>query len=102
MTTTPEVITESRDPATTDQQQMPSATLGADTKGSVEQLTLALFIGVPFLALLAAIPFAWGWGMSWLDLGLMTAMYFLGCHGITIGFHRHFTHGILFHLRFAR
>ena len=94
MTTTPEVITESRDPATADQrQQPPSATLGADTKGSAEQLTLALFIGIPFLALLAAIPFAWGWGMSWLDLGLMTGMYFVGCHVVTIGFHRYFTHG---------
>lgn len=31
--------------------------------------------------------------MSWLDVGLMVAMYFIGCHGITIGFHRYFTHG---------
>lgn len=31
--------------------------------------------------------------MSWLDLGLMVFMYFLTCHGITIGFHRYFTHG---------
>lgn len=31
--------------------------------------------------------------MSWLDLGLMVFFYFLGCHGITIGFHRYFTHG---------
>lgn len=31
--------------------------------------------------------------MSWLDLGLMVFMYFLACHGITIGFHRYFTHG---------
>ncbi|GAA3499209.1 hypothetical protein GCM10019016_063130 [Streptomyces prasinosporus] len=31
--------------------------------------------------------------MSWLDLGLLVFFYFLGCHGITIGFHRHFTHG---------
>ncbi len=34
-----------------------------------------------------------GVGVSWLDLGLMVAMYFIGCHGITIGFHRYFTHG---------
>lgn len=31
--------------------------------------------------------------MSWLDVGLMVFMYFLACHGITIGFHRYFTHG---------
>ena len=90
MTTEPDVLTESRDP---DTERLPRATLGADSKGSVEQITLGLFIGVPFIALVAAIPMAWGWGMSWLDLGLMVFMYYLGCHGITVGFHRYFTHG---------
>ncbi|WP_049579725.1 acyl-CoA desaturase [Streptomyces sp. SBT349] len=70
-----------------------SATLGGERRGSVEQFALLLFITVPFVALVAAVPLAWGWGVSWLDLGLMVAFYFLGCHGITIGFHRHFTHG---------
>ncbi|MCE7081386.1 fatty acid desaturase [Streptomyces sp. ST2-7A] len=68
-------------------------TLGGEERRSIEQITLLLFIVVPFLALLAAVPLAWGWGVSWLDLGLLVAFYFIGCHGITIGFHRHFTHG---------
>ncbi|MFF9341014.1 acyl-CoA desaturase [Streptomyces sp. NPDC014773] len=94
MTITPEVTpapeaSETSGPV----QALPSATLGGDSKGSVEQLALGLFIVVPFVALLAAVPLAWGWGVSWLDLGLMVAMYFIGCHGITIGFHRYFTHG---------
>ncbi|MFK0255899.1 acyl-CoA desaturase [Streptomyces sp. NPDC090445] len=72
---------------------LPSATRGGEHKRSVEQIALLLFITVPFLALLAAVPLAWGWGVSWLDLGLMAFMYFLTCHGITVGFHRHFTHG---------
>ncbi|AJC57902.1 MULTISPECIES: fatty acid desaturase [Streptomyces] len=72
---------------------LPSATLGGEQRRSLEQITLLLFITVPFLALVAAVPLAWGWGVSWLDLGLMTAMYYIGCHGITIGFHRYFTHG---------
>jgi stearoyl-CoA desaturase (delta-9 desaturase) len=72
----------------------PSATLGGDNKRSVEQLALLLFIALPFVALVAAVPLAFLWGgVSWLDLGLMVAMYFVGCHGITIGFHRYFTHG---------
>ena len=71
----------------------PSATLGGEQKRSIEQITLLLFITVPFLAVLAAVPLAWGWGVSWLDLGLLVFFYYLGCHGITIGFHRHFTHG---------
>ncbi|SCK10436.1 fatty acid desaturase [Streptomyces sp. WMMB 322] len=69
------------------------ATLGGEKRRSAEQVALLAFIVVPFLALLAAVPLTWGWGVSWLDLGLMTAMYFIGCHGITIGFHRYFTHG---------
>ncbi|KIF74816.1 stearoyl-CoA 9-desaturase [Streptomyces sp. 150FB] len=73
---------------------LPSATLGGDNKRSIEQLALLLFIALPFVALVAAVPLAFVWGgVSWLDLGLMVAMYFVGCHGITIGFHRYFTHG---------
>ncbi|EFL00480.1 MULTISPECIES: acyl-CoA desaturase [Streptomyces] len=82
--------------AGTEEQQpggTPAATMGGDRKGSVEQFALLAFIVVPFAALLAAVPLAWGWGLSWLDLGLMVFFYFLGCHGITIGFHRYFTHG---------
>ncbi len=41
---------------------LPFATLGGDRKGSVEQIALTLFIVVPFLALLAAVPLTWGWG----------------------------------------
>ncbi len=95
MTRQPDLITGSRHsaPQTAEETPLPRATLGADSKGSVEQITLGLFIGVPFIALVAAIPMAWGWGMSWLDLGLMIFMYYLGCHGITVGFHRYFTHG---------
>jgi stearoyl-CoA desaturase (delta-9 desaturase) len=93
MTTQADVITESREPGTAQVQELPRATLGGDSKHSIEQITLGLFIGIPFLALVAAIPLAWGWGLSWLDLGLMVGMYFLGCHGITVGFHRYFTHG---------
>jgi stearoyl-CoA desaturase (delta-9 desaturase) len=71
----------------------PSATQGGETKGTVEQLALATFIGVPFLALIAAIPVAWGWGLGWHDVVIMVVMYYIALHGVTIGFHRHFTHG---------
>ncbi|MEU9039124.1 acyl-CoA desaturase [Streptomyces sp. NPDC048352] len=87
MTLSPELIEDSSAPSA------PSATRGGEQKRSVEQIALLFFITVPFLALLAAVPLAWGWGVSWLDLGLMVFMYFLACHGITIGFHRYFTHG---------
>ncbi|MDT0441733.1 acyl-CoA desaturase [Streptomyces johnsoniae] len=71
----------------------PSGTLGGERRRSVEQIALLLFITVPFLALIAAVPLAWGRGVSLLDLALLTVFYFIGCHGITVGFHRYFTHG---------
>ncbi|MFD7922289.1 acyl-CoA desaturase [Streptomyces sp. NPDC059740] len=95
MTVSPEVLEESPQPGTAGAapQTVPSATLGGERKGTVEQLTLMAFIVVPFVALVAAVPLAWGWGMSWLDVALLVVMYYIGCHGITIGFHRYFTHG---------
>jgi hypothetical protein len=44
-----------------------------------------LFVFVPFLALVAAVPFAWGWGLSWVDVGLATSFYFFTCAGATVG-----------------
>jgi stearoyl-CoA desaturase (delta-9 desaturase) len=91
MTTSSDVIEDAAE--ANDDSAISSATLGGEQKRSIEQITLLLFITVPFLALVAAVPLAWGWGLSWLDLGLLVFMYYLGCHGITIGFHRYFTHG---------
>ena len=62
-------------------------------KVTVEQIALFGFIAIPFLALLAAVPFAWGWGLSWHDVVIATVMYVVAGHGITVGFHRYFTHG---------
>jgi stearoyl-CoA desaturase (delta-9 desaturase) len=64
-----------------------------ETKRGGEQVALALFIGIPFLALLAAVPVAWGWGLGWHDIVIALVMYAIAGHGITVGFHRHFTHG---------
>ncbi|HEY3610603.1 MAG TPA: acyl-CoA desaturase [Pseudonocardiaceae bacterium] len=55
-------------------------------------ISVYLFAVVPFVALLAVIPIAWGWGLTWLDLGLAVTFYTLTCLGATVGFHRYFTH----------
>src|SRR3569623_3517120 len=68
------------------------ATLGGDTQPRKEQLARAAFIVVPFLAVLAAVPIAWGGWLSWTDLAIMAAMYWITGHGITVGYHRLFTH----------
>ena len=33
----------------------------------LHRVVLALFIGIPLAALAAALPVAWGWGLSWAD-----------------------------------
>jgi stearoyl-CoA desaturase (Delta-9 desaturase) len=58
-----------------------------------EQLTIAIFLIVPFLALIAAVPFAWGWGLGWTDLGIAAGIYLVSILGVTVGYHRYFTHG---------
>jgi stearoyl-CoA desaturase (Delta-9 desaturase) len=62
-------------------------------KSTTEQALVIGFMVVPLLALAAAVPLAWGWGLTWLDVGLAVVFYFLTGLGVTVGFHRHFTHG---------
>src|SRR5262249_19136028 len=38
------------------------------------------------------VPVAWGWGLSWRDLIIAFVMYGISGHGVTVGFHRYFTH----------
>jgi stearoyl-CoA desaturase (Delta-9 desaturase) len=57
-----------------------------------EHVLVNIFVIVPVLALVAAVPLAWGWGLSWLDVGLAAAMYLISVLGVTVGFHRLFTH----------
>ena len=59
---------------------------------SSEAALVYAFVLLPMLALVAAVPLAWGWGLSWLDAGLAVAFYLITGFGVTVGFHRHFTH----------
>ncbi|MBE8516539.1 fatty acid desaturase [Amycolatopsis sp. H6(2020)] len=62
-------------------------------RGTGEMLVLKTFLLVPFAALLVAVPLVWGWGMTWIDLILAAAFYVFATLGVTVGFHRYFTHG---------
>src|SRR5947199_5442782 len=55
-------------------------------------LAVYAFVIVPFLALVAAVPMAWGCGLSWVDIVLAAGWYTVTCLGVTVGFHRYFTH----------
>jgi len=73
--------------------EVTSGTLGGERKGLVEQVALVAFIALPFLAILAAIPVAWGGWLGWSDVVLSFVTYAVAGHGITVGFHRYLTHG---------
>ena len=64
----------------------------ADKRPSSEAALVYAFVLIPTLALIAAVPLAWGWGLTWLDVGLAVAFYLLSGFGVTVGFHRYFTH----------
>ena len=75
------------------------APIPAPTRSTTEPMPrgmrtlIAVFVAVPLLAVLLAIPVAWGGWLGWTDLILALVMYVVAAGGITIGFHRHFTHG---------
>jgi len=59
---------------------------------ALQQALIYMFVIVPMVALFAAVPMMWGWGIQLHDLGMMVAFYVIGCLGITVGYHRYFTH----------
>src|SRR5262245_22165882 len=62
--------------------------------GTFNRVLIGVFTVVPFLALLAAVPFAWQWNLlGWSDIAITAVFYFVSAGGITVGFHRYFTHG---------
>jgi stearoyl-CoA desaturase (delta-9 desaturase) len=65
-----------------------------EPKSTVERVLLVVFVVVPFLAVLAAVPLAWaaGW-LGWSDVAIFAVMYVVSGLGVTVGFHRYFTHG---------
>lgn len=60
------------------------------TRGA--QIGLGAFIIGPFLALLVAVPVAWGGWLGWRDVVIAFVFFMVSGMGITVGFHRYFTH----------
>jgi stearoyl-CoA desaturase (delta-9 desaturase) len=57
-----------------------------------QQVLLSIFLVLPFAALAAAVPLAWGGWMSWRDVVLAAVFYAISGLGVTVGFHRYLTH----------
>lgn len=51
-----------------------------------------IVILMPFVAVISAAAYTWGWGISWLEVAIFAGMYMVTGLGITIGYHRLFTH----------
>lgn len=64
-----------------------------ERRGNAERVLIGVFTGVPFLALFAAVPLAWGSFLGWTDVVLTAVFYLVSAAGITVGYHRYFTHG---------
>jgi len=64
----------------------------AGRRDSTNQFLIYFFSVVPLLAVAVAVPFAWGWGLGWTDIILAASFYVVSGLGITVGFHRYFTH----------
>ncbi|MCK9893163.1 acyl-CoA desaturase [Frankia sp. AgB32] len=61
-------------------------------KARAEQVILVAVIAIPLVALAAAIPALWGRWIAWRDVILAVIFYGISGHGVTVGFHRYFTH----------
>ena len=70
----------------------PRPDIEPEPDSGLDRFLVGLFVAVPLLAVLAAIPLAWGWGLGWHDIVIAFVFYVVTGMGITMGFHRHFTH----------
>lgn len=89
---TPPTVTDTRPAPAPTPSEIPLGTLGTDQQSTQERVILGAFIALPFLAILAAIPIAWGGWLGWRDVVIAVLMFVISGHGVTVGFHRLFTH----------
>jgi stearoyl-CoA desaturase (delta-9 desaturase) len=57
------------------------------------KVTIGIFVIGPTVLLIGVIPMAWFGLVSWVDIGLLIGFWALTAIGITVGYHRYFTHG---------
>jgi len=71
----------------------PRPEIEPEPRSRFDRVLVGTFVAVPLLALVAAIPLAWGWGLGWRDVIIAVAFYYFCGLGVTVGLHRYFTHG---------
>ena len=105
MTASPETSTAAEDPTTTRLLRAGEQDTAAvrrvvrpdfeeEPSSMTQRVLVGVFVGVPLAAVIAAIPLAWNWGLlGWHDVVIALVFYMISGLGITVGFHRYFTHG---------
>lgn len=71
----------------------PGVTDADETLDGGQPWIVAVFLITPMLALPVAIPVLMQGWITWVDVALALVMYLITAFGITVGYHRHFTHG---------
>ncbi len=80
--------------AETASRRVPLPEINPEPRSNTARVLIAIFVGVPMLALVAAVPVAWIWGfLDWQTVVVGIAFYLISGLGIAMGFHRYFTHG---------
>ena len=88
MTATPDLVAKNEPGG----RRTPLPEIEPEPNRPLDRFLIGLFVVVPLLALVAAIPVAWGWGLGWHDIVIGLVFYVISGMGISMGFHRHFTH----------
>jgi len=97
----PETLNSGRPGATAIQPaapQHPSSVAAQDAGGERHELSrlqrflTLMVIVLPFAGLVVAMALAWQQGFDWIQLTLLAVMYVATGLGITVGYHRYFTH----------
>ena len=80
------------EPALEDIASAPAAASAPERASLLVRATTVVAVVVPPIALVATMALAWGGWFHWIDLALFGVMYVLTGLGITIGYHRLYTH----------
>jgi stearoyl-CoA desaturase (Delta-9 desaturase) len=84
-----EMVSASSPAATTEVETDPGKQAAISTRVRLLNLTAVI---LPFLGFAAVVVSLWGRGFHWVECGLLLGMYSLTAVGITVGYHRLFTH----------
>src|SRR5260221_157917 len=94
MTATTDVPVAPAEQAAPPRRQGPPSDFEPEPRSVIQRVLVAIFTGVPMLALVAAVPVAWAWGLlNWQTVLIGIVFYLFSGLGIAMGFHRYFTHG---------